>query len=402
MGSEVLAATRTLARPRPQRRAGLCRYRGTPVRVACRCWSPRSCSAGWIGGGWIAWRDKALGRPLLAVSRPRGRGIARVRATFLAGLVRAGDYWRAWPLVPYLAVYTSALAAMLPVLRWLDRGVSRQRLRIAAWLLILLVGGALSLFVPGAMIFFILGPGARALGLSLAEGANAIAVGGGHPPTADVRRTDGLDRVAADRRAIVGGCPTRRTRGLALPGRAAPAAGSTPWSRLPALLAVGLWIAALTLPRASAERPLAFTIDYVRDDDRANRIGRSPANRRRYRKAGTMSARGNVESCPTAAARAGSPRRPCSTPRRARRQDRRNRPRRRKVVRLRLATGGANAVAIRFDEDVPMTSAGLPGALVGSTPMPNPGPRPCAAAAALATASSSKSIGSRSSRSRRS
>ena len=33
--------------------------------------------------------------------------------TFLAGFVRAGDYWRAWPLVSYLAVYASLLAAML-------------------------------------------------------------------------------------------------------------------------------------------------------------------------------------------------------------------------------------------------------------------------------------------------
>ena len=54
-------------------------------------------------------------------------------------------------------------AVMLTVLHLLGRRVERDRLRAACWLLILLLGGILSIFVPGAMIFFLLAWGRRAL-----------------------------------------------------------------------------------------------------------------------------------------------------------------------------------------------------------------------------------------------
>jgi hypothetical protein len=100
--------------------------------------------AGLVAGlGFVTWRARAFWRPLLITAGMIVAGVAAAFAlVFVAGFVRAGDYWRAWPLISYLATYATLLAAMLAVLAWLGRRVSRDKLRIAAWLLIALLGGS--------------------------------------------------------------------------------------------------------------------------------------------------------------------------------------------------------------------------------------------------------------------
>ena len=110
MGSEVLAATRTLpgaaaaaSGSMPISRAGSC--------CRCRCsWppycSPRSSAGSGSPAGatrpsavpcWFPrpWSSPASARPSRSLSSP---------ASFASG-----DYWRAWPLLSYLAVYATLL-----------------------------------------------------------------------------------------------------------------------------------------------------------------------------------------------------------------------------------------------------------------------------------------------------
>ena len=65
------------------------------------------------------------------------------------GLLRDGDYWRAWPLVASTAAYASAIAAILLALRFIARDAEPARLRPAFWLLFTLLGAALSVARAG-------------------------------------------------------------------------------------------------------------------------------------------------------------------------------------------------------------------------------------------------------------
>src|SRR5205814_5161326 len=99
------------------------------------------------------------GKPLLlAAGMVVGGSAVAAVASFAATLIRAGDYWRAHPLVAYLAVYAALLAAMAAIWSRWGRGFSRDRTRAAAWLLILIVGAVASVALPGATIFFLIAP----------------------------------------------------------------------------------------------------------------------------------------------------------------------------------------------------------------------------------------------------
>lgn len=114
----------------------------------------------------VAVRRRAFGRPLLAVI------LSLVGATAFAwlgqacvGLIRDGDYWRAWPLVASTATYASAIAAILLALRLVARDAEADRLRPAFWLLYTLLGALLSVLAPGGSIFFVGPPLLAALGM---------------------------------------------------------------------------------------------------------------------------------------------------------------------------------------------------------------------------------------------
>ena len=107
----------------------------------------------------LAWRRKALGKPLLVVrAMVVGGALAASLGAIVANLLRPGDYWRAFPLIAYLALYALLLLAMAVLRARFGSGMDRERMRAAAWLLILLVGGAASLALPGATILFLLAP----------------------------------------------------------------------------------------------------------------------------------------------------------------------------------------------------------------------------------------------------
>jgi hypothetical protein len=315
----------------------------------------------------LAWREKALANPLLfafgmTVAGIGGSGFVALLAT----LARPGDFWRAYPLVNYLAVYAVLIAAMVAVwTRWRE-AVEPRPMRAAAWLLILLVGGALSIAMPGAMIFFLIAPAVALLGIALSRRA---------PRTATllaiiaiiVQFVTFAELLALIETLLVDG-PLWAVTPLAalavLPAlveignaRLRPAAG------LLITASVGLWAAALFLPRSSLERPASFSVDYFRDADRKTASwgvaakqaplpqgypgdwhqGELPYNGRTR-----WIADAPLLATPVASAHligsedAGAGRR----------------------VRIVLSSGGGDAVSIRFAKETRLLAIGLPGAPV--------------------------------------
>jgi hypothetical protein len=125
---------------------------------------------------------------------------------------------------------------------------------------------------------------------------------------------------------------------------------------------IGMCITALVLPRASADRPAAFTIDYFRDADRktanwavASKQAPLPEGFPGEWQKGVLPynmrtrwvAKAPLLDTPAPSARIVSSS-PAGNGRR---------------VRLALSTGGANAVAIRFPENAPLLALGKPGHL---------------------------------------
>ena len=273
VGTEVLAATRAMAAvPDPSRvSSGRVVFTDIAGRMFLRL--PLIVAATVLGilliaGLVLAW-SKALGRALaLAIGMVVGGSVAAGAASFIVGMLRAGDYWRAYPLVPCLAIYATMLAAMAAIwARW-GRGLDRRAMRAASWLLILLLGTAASLYLPGATIFFLIGPALGLLGVALTrpnpQAATALAIAG-----LVIQFVMFAELLALIEMLLIDGPLAAGVFVAAL--AALPAIVETePEGSRPAVLAVTcaaipLWIAALLIPRASAERPLQFSIDYFRD-----------------------------------------------------------------------------------------------------------------------------------------
>ena len=274
VGTEVLAATRAMAAvPDPARAApGRVVFTDIAGRIFLRL--PLVVAATALGillfaAFVLAWRSSALGKPLLAaVSMVVGGSIAAGAVSFIASMLRAGDFWRAYPLVPYLAIYATMLAAMTAIwARW-GRGLDRRAMRTASWLLILVLGTAASLYLPGATILFLIGPALGVLSVGLArrnpQVATALAIA-----AAAVQFLMFAELLAAIEMLLIDGPLAAGALVAAL--AALPAIietepeGSRPAILAVALVAVPLWLAALVMPRSSAERPLQFSIDYFRD-----------------------------------------------------------------------------------------------------------------------------------------
>lgn len=112
------------------------------------------------------WRRRAIGRPLLAIFAALllAGGLAFL-GHFILGLIRAGDYWRAYPVVATTAVYASALAACAIALLLIAGTAERTKLRAAFWLFFTALGGSICFIAPGAAIYFLLPPLVMALGM---------------------------------------------------------------------------------------------------------------------------------------------------------------------------------------------------------------------------------------------
>ncbi|HVQ09420.1 MAG TPA: M20/M25/M40 family metallo-hydrolase [Allosphingosinicella sp.] len=219
-------------------------------------------------------RRRALGRPLLAMAAAMAGSAALAFAGhFLLGLIRAGDYWRAFPVVATTAVYACALAACVIGLLAVAGTPERTRLRAAFWLFFIALGGAVCFVAPGAAIFFLAPPLAAALGM----------VGKRWWPKAE--------RVGA----IVAAILLFLTLGPALALFEELMSSNPPWIfaplgaaiMLPALielrpllsrpgsmwviagaidLAITAWLVAAFAPAYSADRQQLFTIEYVWDE----------------------------------------------------------------------------------------------------------------------------------------
>ena len=264
VGGEVWAAARTLSAMPDPARAGSGRMVFTDIAGRAFIRLPLGIAAAILALLLIvalfqAWRRKALGRPLLlAAGMLFGASIVAGLVTLVAGLFRAGDFWRAYPLVAYLAVYAVLLAAMAAIWSLRGEGLSRERMRAAAWLLILIFAAALSAALPGATIFFLIAPALGLVGIALADRS---------PPAATLFAVAAIvvqflmlgQLLALVEMLLIDG-PLWAVVPLAAVA-ALPAIIECDSDRLrPALLvlavaAVGLWIAALIIPRASAERP---------------------------------------------------------------------------------------------------------------------------------------------------
>jgi len=318
-----------------------------------------------IAGLVLAWREKALKRPLAIAAGTTAAGIAASTVMALAaGFIRAGDFWRAYPLVTYLGVYAVLIAAMGAVwMRW-GRPVERKKMRAAAWLLVLIAGAALSLALPGATIFFLIAPAIGLIGVAISRRS---------PRTATVLSISAIlvqflmfaEMLALIEMLLIDG-PLWAVAPLAalavLPALAeVDDAPLRPALALLVVLAVGLWTTAMFLPRASAQRPASFSIDYFRDGKTANwsvatkqaplpngvpgkwRKGVLPYNGRTR-----WIADAPLLDTPTPAARLISSR-PLGSGRR---------------VWIALSPGGGNAVSIRFAEGANVLGLGLPEAAV--------------------------------------
>ena len=371
VGSEVLALTGVMAdRPNPSRAAsGRSVFTDIAGRVFIQLPLVLATSLMvllLIAGGAISWRSRAFGKPLLLSAGMFVAGsIAAAFVAFLATLVRPGDFWRAYPLPSYLAVYAVVLAAMTFVWgRW-GPGIDRSRMRAAAWLLILIVGAALSLAVPGALIFFLFGPVLAVAGLALQSrwpsGARVLTVA-----ATMVQFLMFAELVALMEMLLIDG-PLWAVAPIAalmsLPALIEIRASQTRAAlAFAASLGFGFWMAALLLPRGSLERPASFNIDYFRRADRgeaswgiATKQAPLPRGLPGEWHRGTLAYNGRerwiakapLVQTPEPSARivktegVGSGRR----------------------VLIALSPGGGDAVAIRFDESMEIVGLGLPNAV---------------------------------------
>jgi hypothetical protein len=372
VGTEALAATRAMAAASDPAHA---RWRQTVFTdIAGRAFLVLPALAAavalaflLVAGIVLAWRRGAVGKPLLVAAGMVVGGIAAAAlVSFVAGLLRAGDYWRAHPLVAYLAVYAVLIAAMAAIwARW-GQGLDRERMRAASWLLILLLGSAGSLALPGATIFVLIAPALALAGIAVERRWPAAATGFAVAAILvqflmfaqllaliEMLLIDGPLWAVAPLAALAAWPAIAETTAE----RARPAGG------LAAVAAVGLWAAAMVVPRASAERPLGFTIDYFRDSvagtahwgiaaKQAPLPAAMPGKWRQGRLPYSMRDRW-IAPAPLVETPAPGIRviadRPYGVGRR---------------IRLLLSAGGGDSVSIRFPEDAKLLAVGLPEAPV--------------------------------------
>jgi hypothetical protein len=378
IGSEVLVATRAFTTMADPARAGSGRTVFTDIGGRIFIHLPLAIAAILLGllvaaALLLGWRRSALGKPLLvAAATVVGGSAAASLAAVVAGLLRPGDFWRAYPLIAYLALYAVLVLVMGALWSRMGDGFDRPRMRAAAWLLILLLGSALSLALPGATIFFLLAPALALAGIALGPRSPALATALAFA-AAILQFVMFAELLALIEMLLIDG-PLWAVAPLAalaaLPALVElDAARLRPALGLTALAALGLSAAALAVPRSSAERPLGMSIDYFRDVIRnsanwgiATKQAPLPSSFPDTWTKGVLPYNGRMRwiapapLLPTpvagahvvASAPAGSGRR----------------------VRIALSSGGADSVVIRFPEDAKVLALGLPG---GAVPVPAAG-----------------------------
>jgi hypothetical protein len=228
-----------------------------------------------IGFAVVGWRRRSVGRPLLTLVAALLLGTAIAWAgEALVGMLRPGMFWRAYPLWLHLAVYGSMAAAVLFILGTIGRRIEAERLRIAYWLLFLLVGVAVAFVATGGIIYFLLPPvpvlAAALAGRSMRQAERLAALAS----AALLFLTFGVMLAQVEELlnhgpmwlfAPLGGLLIMPVLIEAQPliasvRRAGLAIGS-------ALLLIAGWSAASAAPAYSADRQQRFSVEYVRGAD---------------------------------------------------------------------------------------------------------------------------------------
>lgn len=300
-----------------------------------------------------AWTS--LGRLALAFIGPVA--VAAIIAIAI-GLIRPGDYWRAYPWVPTLAVAATVIAAQMWLVSRAAAKADRTQLRLAAWTLVLLLGAAVSVAMPGAIVFFLIAP---ALGLAGLKWRPLAWLG------ALVQLVMLGELVALIELTLIDG-PTWAVApliALILLPFLVEVGRSARWPHMVlAVSSLALWAACLAIPRDSADRPLAMTIDHVQDE----RLGEAhwaiaakqaplPATFDRFGpwKAGPLPYNKRTRWLAQAPLMEGPRGNLVLRSSRAEGGKR--------LIRLRLDRAGADSILVRFDEDAPVLAMGLPGKL---------------------------------------
>ncbi len=108
----------------------------------------------------VLWRGLALMAVAILVSAALAWG-----AFTLMELLRAGSFWRAYPLWTHLASYGCGIAGATGAIAILGRRLTVEQLRASLWLGFLLLGVAVLLIAPGGVIYFLLPPLVALIGI---------------------------------------------------------------------------------------------------------------------------------------------------------------------------------------------------------------------------------------------
>lgn len=378
MGSEALAAADALAAAPPVRSDSESVYADVAGRALLVL--PKAAALIAFGGAlllflWLGWRRRGgLGRATGAIGAAlAGSAVAAFLLQWLIGQIRPGLYWRAHPEILAFALDLLALAVSAAALARIGRGLARDRLRAAFWLIFLLIASAIAVAAPGSVIFALLPPLPLLLGTALdrrlsgAETIGAILSWASlfllwapllH--TSEVL----LDFQIAPVFAVVAAL-------LVLPAliEMRPLAARLPAVLVPAVFGAGAlaaWIAVALAPAYSADRKQGFRIDYGWDqaaktgrwfvlDDGAGLPDRFP-NASAFRK--------GVEVPWSLAKRraAPAPAFPLPAPRLEKIGERPT-PGGGRLVRFRIASGGADQVVLRAAPSSGLRAASIDGSV---------------------------------------
>jgi hypothetical protein len=191
---------------------------------------------------------------------------------FLMGQLRAGSFWRAFPIWTHLSVYASGLLAAVAALALLGRRLTVPQLRASFWLGFLLLGVAVLFIAPGGVIYFLFPPLVALAGMLLSrrlpwsELAGAIAAAmllwltlGEMLALLTELLNNGPMFVFGPLALLIAMPWLIEAKGLLGDSGRARSIGAA------ALVMLLGWTAAAAAPAYSADRQQRFTIQYVKD-----------------------------------------------------------------------------------------------------------------------------------------
>ena len=383
VGSEILAATRVVA-SEPRGGSGT-RMVFTDIAGRGFLSLPLVVAAGLLialllGTAFVAYRGKAIGAALGRVAlATTGAMIGIAALVAIIGWFVPGDYWRAYPLVAYLAIYATLLAVEAALLVRFAKTIERSRLRIACWMLVILFGALASVALPGACIYFLASP-LIALAAMLVERRSTGLATVLFWIAALVQLLLFAELLALIEMLLVDGpiwavAPLAALAALPVLVETIAGDGSPMSLKLVGIAAVGLWLGALAMPRTSSERPGALTFSYVRDEvsgkslwAASNKQSPLPDAVQRLGKWRDVQLAYNgrhrwVTDAPSIAIPSPTIRILSSVA-----------SSKQRIVRLTLDRGGADAVGLRFAKDVPVLAMGLAGRPQAIASKAKPGP----------------------------